>query len=134
MTENMELYEKGLRYLKQFAVHPNVLSDYQEGELNFSLEPSSALYWLNDDQKETVKKLEETGKYKVVHVIRGVYGFNDGSKMEMETYLLVTKDCPASPTEYETGAYYVFAYVKGDFSEYGDVVVKGSSGGLKRLY
>ena len=134
MTETKELYEKGLRYLKLLGVHPNVLSDYREDKLNFSLEPSGALYCLNDEQKETVNKLEENRDCRVIHLIKGTYGFEDGSRISMETYLLVTGDCPPDPEECEDGGYCLCAYVKGRTSEYGDVVVISNNGGLKRMY
>jgi len=113
---------------------PNVLEDFSAGKINYSKEPFGALYWATKEQIETVRRIEEAGRLKVWHIIKGIYQMSDGGLMELETYLLAFSERKKMPKK--NGAFLVHAYTRSlnwGITDYGDILIHSNNGGLKRL-
>lgn len=68
-TRTMEdVKVEAIKRLEALNVLPNVIKDFKEGVINES-ERCGILYWLNDQEKEMVKKFEEEHEGIVYHVI-----------------------------------------------------------------
>ena len=103
-----------------------------EGLINRS-ERGGILYWLEDDEKEIVKRFEEEWDGVVYHVIKSYTSLG-----LMYSLLFVSKyeeEWEMEDEEIEGG--YVLAWVENidmpDCSEMGTIVVEPSIGGLRRI-
>jgi len=114
---------------------PQSLKEYQEEDVLYCSENGGFLYWLTDEQKLIVRDIEAQHSKKVWHVIREKYRMSGGDELEMETYLFISH-FTEDPKPWNDG-FLVYAFVRNitwGEEEYGDVVVCGSIGGLRRIW
>lgn len=130
-TTKEMMQEEAVKRLKLLRLHPNVISDFQQGKLNCS-ETFGALFWLDEEKKKIVAELEARCGGVVYHLIRSNTAFG-----VMVSCLYVSKYEEEWQQERENlrdGV--VFAYVENldypDLSEFGSILVKPVAGGLVR--
>lgn len=124
--------------LKALKVHPNVIKDFEKGVINYSHEPLCSLFWITDEMKAVIEKIELDGKNKVYHVIKGRYRFPDGDEIDMISYLYVSTDCDSENYSLDKvgNEFYAYSFVDNTswgISEFGDILVRPFNGGIKRL-
>lgn len=132
----MELREKqkaeALKRMEELKIMGNCRKDFRRGVLNKS-EFGGILYWLNDDEKEQVRKFEEETGNLVYHAILDHLEFGDCLAL-----LYVSEDEEEWEMEREDlKEMYPMSYVcnldEPMFSEYGTIGIQPRFGGLARI-
>ena len=121
-------------------VSPIVNAFERKGTVAESVSPLGACFWLNETQKERVRKFEEERNALVYHVIHHTAIFGGTDKFELEEYLYVS-DYPEE-WEYDRedihgGKLLVYSnnLSAPDLSELGYIGIKRTpAGGLARVY
>ena len=138
MTEQMQA--EAIKRLKTLKVCSDFISCFKRDKYVTMFEPPfGAGYWTwqYDDITNKINEIEASGDKLVYAVTHEFTEFG-----EIYDFLIVTNEeseWPYEFSEYNTNAYYAFAYCwnKTDetFSEYGDIVIKpiAPSGGIKRI-
>ena len=66
-----EMIEEAIKRMKILKLHKNAIKEFeQERMLNKSTLNLGILYWLDEKEKEMVKRLEKKYKFMVYHIIR----------------------------------------------------------------
>ena len=66
-----EMKQEAINRMKMLLLHQNVINEFKkENKLNKSEGPLGTLYWLDEEEKETVKEYEEKWNVLVYHVIK----------------------------------------------------------------
>lgn len=72
--------------MKKWGIYPPTIKQFEnENLVSESAPPFGACFWLNDEQKERVRRFEETHNALVYHVIHSYATFG-----ELESYLYVS--------------------------------------------
>lgn len=72
-----KLKKEAIKRMEMLKLHPNTIKDFiEEDKLNLT-ERNGALFWLNDEQKEKVKRFEQKHNALVYHVIHSITEFGD---------------------------------------------------------
>lgn len=124
--------EEAASRMKKLKLHENVIKEFTEkGKLNVS-ELQGLLYWLDDSEKEMVKRFEDKNDAIVYHIIK-----NRTSMGVMYSLLYVSKyeeEWEMDNEELKEG--YPLVYVVNntypDCSEFGSIEIKILNGGLVR--
>lgn len=133
-TRTMEdVKVEAIKRLEALNVLPNVIKDFKEGVINES-ERCGILYWLNDQEKEMVKKFEEEHEGIVYHVIH--QQTNIGELYNLLYVNVEDEEWEMDADDLREGR--VLAYVINktypDNSEFGSIGVKGATGGVVRTW
>jgi hypothetical protein len=132
MTKEIQKQE-ALARMAMLHLHQNVVREFEgEGKLNIS-EKNGMLFWMNDEQAKMIEEWERESGNLVYHIIHSFTEFGELYSLlyvstheeEWELDREDLKDC------------YTLAYVKNVSdnycSEYGNIGVKPSFGGLVRV-
>lgn len=135
---NISINEKkkeAISRMKSMKIYKEIIDQFEKGIICESECPFGACYWINEDQKDRIKKFEEEYDALVYHVIHSYTDFG-----EMESYLYVSdhKDEWDMDNE-DIKSNFVMAYVynktEPEFSEIGSIMFKvGPAGGLLRVH
>lgn len=119
--------------MKKLKMHENVISDFENGKLNYSID-LGALYWVKDSKVlEKVKELEEKYNITIYHLIHHNAEFG-----ECWCFLYVENEVKEYKYDNEMlEDNLVYAYVwnlDDDYcSEFGAIMIKSIAGGLLRI-
>ena len=127
--------EEAIKRMKALGIINDAINQFKRDDVIMVSEPPfGALYWLEDDEKEMVKKFEEENNALVFMVVRAFTNFG-----KMDSLLFVSDY--EEEWEMDNEAIvdgYVMSYTKNydapDCSEMGSIVVKPSFGGLLRVF
>lgn len=132
IEEREAMKAEAIKRMKMLKLHENAIKEFEEeSKLNLS-EFGGILYWLNEEQKEFVSKVEEDKNILVYHIIHSHTEFG-----ELLSMLYVTSD----QEEWEFDREYLkegypIAYVANlsapECSEFGSIGVQPCIGGLRR--
>lgn len=75
MTMDEKMREQAVKCLNALNLHPNVIEDFKEGIINYSLK--GGLYWLSEDLKEKIEEVEKERGILVYHCIRSFTNFGE---------------------------------------------------------
>jgi hypothetical protein len=124
--------------MKLIGIYSETIRQFEREDLvSVSEPPFGAIFWLNDEQRERVRKFEQEHNALVYHVIHSFTNFG-----ELENYLFVSnyqeeweyERESLSAKEKETLAY-VNNLSMPDFSEFGTIGIELlPTGGLKRKW
>lgn len=124
--------KEAVNRMKMLHILPRTVQEFKSGVINRS-EEMGLLYWLDDEEKEMVKKFEEEWEGVVYHVIKTLSNIG-----LMYSLLYVSKY--AEQWEMDHGDIqggFVFAYVVNkdmpDCSEFGSISIIAANGGLVRV-
>ena len=126
--------EEAIKRMKALNIIDNAINQFKKDDIVMVTEPPfGALYWLEDDEKEMVRKFEEENNALVFMVVRAFTNFG-----KMDSLLFVSDY--EEEWEMDNEAIvdgYVLSYTKNydmpDCSEMGSIVVKPMFGGLVRI-
>lgn len=146
--EMKELMKKeAVRRMKMMNLHPNTVKDFVECEVinrsdritvhvpmgdGIGEIPAGGLYWLNDDEKNIVKDIEERAKILVYHVSHAYFAFGECYDFfYVSSYKEQWED---ERQDLELGNPLVYTHNKTvpDFSEFGYIKFKVVYGGVIR--
>lgn len=119
---------------------PIVRAFETKGTVAESVPPMGACFWLNEAQKERVKKFEEGHNALVYHVIHHTATFGGTDKFELEEYLYVSDypeewDCDREGISEGNQLVYSNNLTAPDCSELGYIGIKRTcAGGLVRVW
>lgn len=120
--------------MKMLKLHGNPIREFEQDDVLNQSEHGGILYWLDEKQKELVKKFEEKHQAVVYHVI---HNYTDIGEMLALLYVSNEK----SEWEYDRddlkGGYpcaYVINLDDDWCSEFGSIGIKPQFGGLVRTY
>ncbi|MEG1299682.1 MAG: hypothetical protein RSC93_03180 [Erysipelotrichaceae bacterium] len=127
-----EMKAEAINRLTEMKVIPTVITHFKKDELYYS-EFNGMIYNLNEDANKALKEVKDSG-YLPYHVIRSETSFGD-----LYAVLYVTFHAQDNWTNGErvdkNG--YVFAYVYNathpELSEFGEIQIKPSNGGIQRI-
>jgi len=128
-----KIFNECLERMEILKLSKNCIDAFKKNEI-WESEGYGALYELNDEEKEIVKKFETEHKgYKVYHLYHGLYEFG-----ECYSILFVgtdTREWKRDKTELKEGYAFSYVYNKTDewCSEFGSIIVKPSIGGIVRV-
>lgn len=125
---------EAIKRMKALGIYSETIKQFKEDNLiSCSEPPLGANYWINDEQKEIIKALEEEYNALAYFVIRSYTQFG-----KLDSILCVSdykEEWDFDNSEIKHG--YVFAYVHNydvpEFSEFGSIVVQERFGGLVRI-
>ena len=125
--------EEAIKRMEMLGLMDTVIKEFkEEGELNLS-EQYGLLYWLNDEEKEMVRKFEEERESLVYHVIKTntsiglMYSLLNVCKYEEDWQYERERIEDSFPLAY------VVNVTVPDFSEYGGIEIRKMNGGLVRI-
>lgn len=125
--------EEAIKRMNLLLLNENIIKEFEEEEkLNLSESNLGILYWLNEEQKEMVKKFEEENGGLVYHLIHNLTTFG-----EIYSIFYVSKNEDEWQFDYEDiEENLAFVYVKNVddplSSEYGSIGFKSVNSGLVR--
>lgn len=125
--------EEAIKRMNLLLLNENIIKEFKEEEkLNLSESNLGILYWLNEEQKEMVKKFEEENGGLVYHLIHNLTTFG-----EIYSIFYVSKNEDEWQFDYEDiEENLAFVYVKNVddplSSEYGSIGFKSVNSGLVR--
>lgn len=129
-------YEEAIKRMKKLNFIENAINDFERGVLNKSERVvfPGILYWLNDEEKEFIKRWQkETGNL-AYHVIK------DNTEMgTMYSILYVSKyeeewNQDIEDLENELAIAYCGIGLDEMYFEYGSIGVRPANGGLQRIW
>lgn len=127
--------------MKLWGIHSPITQAFENKSLVAeSVPPIGACYWLNEAQKERVKKFEEEHNALVYHVIHHTAIFGGTDKFELEEYLYVSKypeEWAYDRAHIEEGQQLVYSYnlTAPECSELGYIGIKRTpAAGLARIW
>ena len=123
--------EEAVKRMKMLHILPRAIQEFKSGVINRS-EEMGLLYWLDDEEKEMVKKFEEEWEGVVYHVIKTLS--NIGLMYSLLYVSKYAKQWEMDQGDIQGG--FVFAYVVNkdmpDCSEFGTIGIRPSFGGVIR--
>lgn len=127
-----EMKEEALKRLSLLKINKNVIKEFKEENiLNKSEGILGSLYWLNENEKEMVRKYEERWNVVVYHIIL-TNTINNGRIYDL---LFISDEKQYWLEErLKLKAGYVLSHTYSQFSESGDIFVENRNGGLVRIY
>ena len=132
--EREVMKEEAIKRMKKLGLHYNVIRDFSKKDcvLNKS-ETMGSLFWLTDEEKEIVKKIEDEYGIMVYHIIHHNAEFG-----ECYCMLYVSQyeeDWQADSELIDENLVYAYVYNKDDdfCSEFGTIAIKKAFGGLVRI-
>lgn len=133
MATRDEMKVEAIERMKMLNMHKNPINEFKRnGKLNLS-EQFGALYWLNDKEKEMVRKFEEDNGHLVYHVIKTHTNF--GTLYSLMYVSKHDEEWEMDHQDLKDG--YCFAYVVNAdepiFSEFGSIGIRPSIGGVVRV-
>lgn len=121
---------EAIKRMKALKMYPECIREFSESKLNRS-EFGGILYWLNEEERQMVENFEKEYGAKVYHVIKNIYR-DTGNPLYSLLYVSENKEeWELDREDLKDG--YPFAYVVGDFSEFGSIGIKPQWGGLARI-
>lgn len=126
--------EEAIKRLKALDIIDDAINQFKEDDIVMVSEPPmGGLYWLEDEEKEMVRKFEEENNALVYMVVRAFTQFG-----KMDSLLFVSDYDEEWEMDMEDIADgYVLSYTKNydmpDCSEMGSIAVKKMFGGLLRI-
>lgn len=125
--------EEAVKRMKMLHILPRAIQEFKSGVINRS-EEMGLLYWLDDEEKEMVKKFEEEREGVVYHVI-----MTETTMGRMYSLLYVSKhteewEMDRADIHEERVFVYVVNKDMPDFSEFGTIGIRPSFGGVIRTY
>ena len=125
--------EEAVNRMKMLHILPRAIQEFKSGVINRS-EEMGLLYWLDDEEKEMVKKFEEEREGVVYHVIKTLS--NIGLMYSLLYVSKYAKQWEMDQGDIQGG--FVFAYVVNkdmpDCSEFGTIGIRPSFGGVIRTH
>ena len=125
--------DEAVKRMKMLHIFPRAIQEFKSGVINRS-EEMGLLYWLNDEEKEMVKKFEEEWEGVVYHVIKTLS--NIGLMYSLLYVSKYAKQWEMDQGDIQGG--FVFAYVVNkdmpDCSEFGTIGIRPSFGGVIRTH
>ena len=125
--------EEAVKRMKMLHILPRAIQEFKSGVINRS-EEMGLLYWLDDEEKEMVKKFEEEWEGVVYHVIKTLS--NIGLMYSLLYVYKYAKQWEMDQGDIQGG--FVFAYVVNkdmpDCSEFGTIGIRPSFGGVIRTH
>ena len=127
--------QEAIKRLKALNIIDDAIEQFERDDIVMVSEPPyGGLYWLNDEEKEMVKKFEEEYNALVYMVVRSFTNFG-----KMDSLLFVSDYDEEYEMEMEdiTDGYVMTYTINHDMpmcSEMGSIVVKPMFGGLVRVY
>jgi hypothetical protein len=125
--------EEAVKRMKMLHILPRAIQEFKSGVINRS-EEMGLLYWLDDEEKEMVKKFEEEWEGVVYHVIKTLS--NIGLMYSLLYVSKYAKQWEMDQGDIQGG--FVFAYVVNkdmpDCSEFGTIGIRPSFGGVIRTH
>lgn len=124
--------QEALARMKTLDFHPNVINEFEREDLINLSESIGILYWLDDEQKELVKKFEEKHNAVVYHAIYTNTAF--GRMLALLYVSEYEEEWEMDRDDLKEG--YPIAYVINlddeHSSEFGSIGIKSQFGGLIR--
>ena len=132
-TKREKMKDEAILRLKLLSVHANVITDFKNnGVLNASENPYGFLYWLTDEEKEIVEKVEKEYGGMVYHCIRTNTEY--GALLNCLYVSKYEEEWEMERNDLKAG--YAFCWVENlsvDWcSEFGTIGIKRLNGGLVR--
>ena len=127
--------EEAIKRMKELGIISDAIRQFRDDDIVMVSEPPfGGLYWLDDSQKEMVKKFEEEYNVLVYMVVKSFTNFG-----EMDSLLYVSdykEDWMMEHYDVEDRyiSSYTINYDMPDCSEYGCIGVKPVGGGLVRIF
>ena len=127
--------QEAIKRMKALDIIDNAIDEFENDDIVMVSEPPlGGLYWLNDEEKEMVRKFEEENNALVYMVVRAFTNFG-----KMDSLLFVSdykEEWEMDNEDLKDG--YVLSYTVNhdmpDCSEMGSIVVKSMFGGLVRVF
>ncbi len=123
--------KEAVERMKMLNIFPATIREFEnEGIVNLSEGPG-LLYWLNDEEKELAKKIEERVEGVVYHAIKQITEFGD-----MYSFLYVSnfeEEWEADRNDISEG-FPIAAVVNGEITDFGSIGIEKMNGGLVRIY
>lgn len=136
VTKGMQ-YKEAVSRIRKMKFAPNVLKDFREGVINKSERMGpfcGILYWLDEEEKDFVKKWEEKSGNLAYHMIK------DATEMgTMRSILYVSKykeewEMDNNDLDENTALAYAIIGLDEIYGEYGSIGICKSNGGLQRTW
>lgn len=139
MNDNMDLRTKQIEEAKKrmtmLNILPEVIEDFTTNGRVYKSTYAGILYWLNDEDAETVKAFEEEYGCLVYHCIECSYRMTDGSVMKFFDMLYVsseTSEWASDRRDLKDG--YAYVNTVGPYDEeIGSIALRPLNGGVARV-
>ena len=126
---------EAIKRMKAMGIFPDAIKQFKNSDIVMVSEPPlGGLYWLNDEEKEMVRKFEQENNALVYLVARS---FTNIGKMDNLFYVSNYDDEWEMDNE-DLKDHYAFVYVVNhdmpDCSEFGSIAWKSVGGGILRAF
>ena len=126
--------EQAIERMKKLGIMEQPIKEFEdEDKLNLS-EVAGYLYWLDDDEKEMVKKFEEENNALVYHIIKTNTNIGMLYNLLYVSEHVEEWDMDMDDLSEEQAFAYVLNKTMPDCSEFGTIGIKPSVGGLIRTW
>jgi hypothetical protein len=125
--------QEAIKRMKSLGVFLETIRQFKGGQVSYSEPPLGANYWLDDEQKEIVKKFEEEHNALVYFVTRS---YTEFGKLDSLLYISDYEEEWEMDREDIQDGYalaYVYNYDIPEYSEFGSIAVQNRFGGLVRV-
>lgn len=126
--------KEAIKRMKALKIYSETIRQFKTDDLvSYSESPMGANYWLNDEQKEIVRKFEEEYNALIYFGMRSYTEFG-----QLDSFLYVSdheEEWEMDNDDLKDGyaIAYVYNYDMPDFSELGSIAVQNRFGGLVRV-
>lgn len=125
--------QEAIKRMQTLKIFPQTIQQFKGGQVSYSEPPLGANYWLDDEQKEIVKKFEEEHNALVYFVTRSYTEFG-----MLDSLLYVSdyeEEWEMDREDIQDGyaLAYVYNYDIPEYSEFGSIAVQNRFGGLVRV-
>lgn len=126
--------EQAIERMKKLGIMEQPIKEFEdEDKLNLS-EVAGYLYWLDDDEKEMVKKFEEENNALVYHIIKTNTNIGMLHNLLYVSEYVEEWDMDMDDLSEGQALAYVLNKTMPDCSEFGTIGIKPSVGGLIRTW
>ncbi len=125
--------QEAINRMKTLQIFPETIKQFKSGQVSYSEPPLGANYWLDDEQKEIVKKFEEEHSALVYFVTRS---YTEFGKLDSLLYISdYVEEWEMDREDIQDGyaLAYVYNYDAPEYSEFGSIAVQNRFGGLVRV-
>lgn len=123
---------EAIERMQLLDLYSSVIQDFEKEDIVNLSDYGGMLYWLNDNQKELVKKFEEKYDYLVYHVIHNYTEFGELLALLYVSHDEVEWDYDKDDIKHGYAMSYVINIDDNSCSEFGSIGIKPQFGGLIR--
>lgn len=134
-----EMEKEALKRLEKMSLHPDVVKGFKEGVLYrsdrtvFMGNPFGALFWLEDKEKNIVRKVEKMTGGVVYHMTHEKVDFGEFYDVFYVSPYKEEWEADAEDMKNDLAVVYVENVTGPDLSEFGTIQYKSAGGGLIRI-